>query len=719
MLPPWLKWPSERVPLPRKLPPWINATASCRSHDAHDCVGAPKGWIELSSEGTLYLRHCRWFIYATEVTEETIERGDMSTFAFRITRALNNATGAVSIRSDCALRSASHHIEPHFIVPSRKRLRPYLKLELVPLKDIRSADDASFALEETRGPDPADASALSPFALRSLSLQLEARTAYLALRAPPPFTARVRACVGTSKPHGELTLRQQTPLPLWRFRPPPLLPTSGTTSGDVGGRLLEPATIAWTRVCASPHASPSDASGTSGSQPHGPDTADATDAGARIGAIAAAATHHHQGRGSRMMGRARADGSGGYRTSRLDRAAGEALSEGAMQLRSDLEARGVLCNGRRNASRGICGVEVVAGGVLRICLPPGVPGSVCEPWGELWQQVGLPLASASCFQFNLTHIALWWTALRTRPAFLTSTSDARFRALIQRKPKPVASTKAAARALGEKRAADFIAWLNSRGNLTRAGDELAPQRHRRCAVVGSGHSLRCHEPPVGVQIDGHDAVFRANGAQRYGGSVRRGQPPRCEQCISARRAGRRTSYRVNCLEDQQPPSPTAPSPAAPSSDELGAAETGGTCIIARRWWHMAWGEESFNTAVHSCCDKPSRADYRLPRLRRLATTMRFAWFAGASDAGRQEDSMKASLKEEVTPLARAEHRPVQQPAEAADIQELLEGSGGVALASALSLCQRVSVFGVGLYSEGWEADKICALPPTPPCVPRS
>ena len=81
--------------------------------------------------------------------------------------------------------------------------------------------------------------------------------------------------------------------------------------------------------------------------------------------------------------------------------------------------------------------------------------------------------------------------------------------------------------------------------------------------------------------------------------------------------------------------------------------------------------------------------------------------------------MKASLKEEVTPLARAEHRPVQQPAEAADIQELLEGSGGIALASALSLCQRVSVFGVGLYSEGWEADKICALPPTPPCVPRS
>ena len=39
-----------------------------------------------------------------------------------------------------------------------------------------------------------------------------------------------------------------------------------------------------------------------------------------------------------------------------------------------------------------------------------------------------------------------------------------------------------------------------------------PQHYRTCAVVGSGHDLRCGVPR-GAEIDAHDAVFRSNAAQ--------------------------------------------------------------------------------------------------------------------------------------------------------------------------------------------------------------
>lgn len=39
---------------------------------------------------------------------------------------------------------------------------------------------------------------------------------------------------------------------------------------------------------------------------------------------------------------------------------------------------------------------------------------------------------------------------------------------------------------------------------------------RSCA--GSGHDLRCR--PRGIEIDAHEAVFRANGAQQAGNSNR-------------------------------------------------------------------------------------------------------------------------------------------------------------------------------------------------------
>ena len=36
---------------------------------------------------------------------------------------------------------------------------------------------------------------------------------------------------------------------------------------------------------------------------------------------------------------------------------------------------------------------------------------------------------------------------------------------------------------------------------------IAPRSYGSCAVVGSGHDLRCGEPK-GKEIDAHDAVFR-------------------------------------------------------------------------------------------------------------------------------------------------------------------------------------------------------------------
>ena len=39
-----------------------------------------------------------------------------------------------------------------------------------------------------------------------------------------------------------------------------------------------------------------------------------------------------------------------------------------------------------------------------------------------------------------------------------------------------------------------------------------PQQYRSCAVVGSGHDLRCGTPR-GEEIDAHAAVFRSNTAQ--------------------------------------------------------------------------------------------------------------------------------------------------------------------------------------------------------------
>lgn len=98
---------------------------------------------------------------------------------------------------------------------------------------------------------------------------------------------------------------------------------------------------------------------------------------------------------------------------------------------------------------------------------------------------------------------------------------------------------------------------------------------KSCAVVGSGHDVRCGSPK-GAEIDAHDAEFRSNGAQVsavrissflalhafharihadlftvakvwYQPSSRRAQRHMIRRRASPAIAGTKTDFRVNCL----------------------------------------------------------------------------------------------------------------------------------------------------------------------------
>jgi hypothetical protein len=66
--------------------------------------------------------------------------------------------------------------------------------------------------------------------------------------------------------------------------------------------------------------------------------------------------------------------------------------------------------------------------------------------------------------------------------------------------------------LYQARAREFAQWLRSDSPSAVRARAYRPQHFRTCAVVGSGHDLRCGVPR-GSEIDSHDAVFRSNAAQ--------------------------------------------------------------------------------------------------------------------------------------------------------------------------------------------------------------
>jgi len=219
---------------------------------------------------------------------------------------------------------------------------------------------------------------------------------------------------------------------------------------------------------------------------------------------------------------------------------------------------------------------------------------------------------------------------------------------------------------------------------------LTPQQHARCAFVGNGFSLRCG-PEYGAEIDAHEAIFRANGAQfDEAGIIRRyelqvnaskKQIKMGHQflrfvrrnSVPSRQAGSRTDYRVSCLVNSA------------AMHSPGANET---CIVPRRWWGMAWGKESLRNTKYLCCDDADwlggtrrayvSSSYSLANLQRqeVESGSRFAFFTGSPPTG--EGYLDA----------------------------LSESSGGSALMAAISLCsQPVAVFGAGLYSDAVDGDK--------------
>ena len=80
----------------------------------------------------------------------------------------------------------------------------------------------------------------------------------------------------------------------------------------------------------------------------------------------------------------------------------------------------------------------------------------------------------------------------------------------------------------------------------------ASYHYGTCAFVGSGHDLRCGAPRGG-EIDGHEAVFRANAAQLRVSSKRDRNVSKWvrryvhQGWVNESLLGARTTHRVNCL----------------------------------------------------------------------------------------------------------------------------------------------------------------------------
>ena len=124
-----------------------------------------------------------------------------------------------------------------------------------------------------------------------------------------------------------------------------------------------------------------------------------------------------------------------------------------------------------------------------------------------------------------------------------------------------------------------------------------PRMFERCAVVGSGHDIRCSPIQHGHDIDSADAVFRSNAAQPskpshphvFYAHDDRDVPSYVRlfmrlNRIEPARAGTRTSFRTNCLLGAR----------AVSTEEV--------CVIPRDWWSHGWDREMKENNRHPCCD---------------------------------------------------------------------------------------------------------------------
>lgn len=97
---------------------------------------------------------------------------------------------------------------------------------------------------------------------------------------------------------------------------------------------------------------------------------------------------------------------------------------------------------------------------------------------------------------------------------------------------------------------------------------------------------------------------------------------------------------------------------------------GEACVVSRAWWTQAWGRESFLNTRRACCDPARvRSNYTAQRLLKLAADgHRVRFVRGAAMGDLALDSTMMS-------------------------------SGGNAIHGAVAMCEAVSLFAHGLYSE--------------------
>ena len=444
-----------------------------------------------------------------------------------------------------------------------------------------------------------------------------------------------------------------------------------------------------------------------------------------------------------------------------------ALETFAARLQRDLAGRGVLCDAARPCSVVMAQPPGDNSAVAAtVCLPlldanVSRRAVLCEPYGEMWQQLGGEVdlfdgrrsrykagwkgdttftgnlshafERPACATFELRRLARWWAGVRAATPFVNASSlrrSAKSGKLSQGWPLVGKQSKGAS-FTPERAAADqqyaraFASWLGSSAPSPALARAYTPQHFRTCAVVGSGHDLRCGQPR-GREIDAHDAVFRSNAAQHGEGMVgfQAAQAKALrKQRIDAERAGRRTTFRVSCIYNGHVELTSScdgasceASAAAAAGAAVGAVDAamgvatgaasvavedgggetvattasratsigvdgrGEQCIVPHSWFEQRWGREMFSNTRHVCCDDTLlRSSYNLSTLQALEAEQdaRFLFFLG-------------------------------QPSGDESIDSMLAGSGGNALHAAVSLCGSVDVYGSGLHSRGVGHDKIYA-----------
>ena len=332
----------------------------------------------------------------------------------------------------------------------------------------------------------------------------------------------------------------------------------------------------------------------------------------------------------------------------------------AQRLGADVHARGVLCNLTYP-----CAITPLRNPAVRFCLPNSTSirsAHVCQPWGPLFHQQGGPIGDwgkpteKGCLTIDLRLLASWWAHRRRIAPFLKSIDEMEVARLLDRKKVVLEDRQHLKRALE--------GWSSPSW-------EYQPLRYPRCAFVGSGHDLRCGFPR-GVEIDEHDAVFRANAAQ--GAAHETGTVASTEihtdtrtrlsaHSISAARAGRRTDFRVSCLFN---------------SELISNRSRSEVCIIPQRWWRYRSGQERSDNRRQPCCEPPLSSSYSLRTLEGLAVreNTTFHWLRRGELSG------------------------------IGAVDDMLEGSGGSALHAAIGMCQSVRVYGAGLLSAAPAEDKL-------------